>query len=244
MEINSDLKNTLVVIPARGGSKRIPKKNIALISDKPMIHWPITELSKLFTPEQVLVSTDDEEIRQCLNYLGLDFTYKRPDYLADDQTITIDVVRHATEWFMNNHRKIEHVLIVYPTAVFFEAEDILEAYVLNQASYDGVYSIAKFFSPIERALYITEENKLKMNDESKVFSRTQDLHTFYFDAAQFYLYKVNSVLKRVGLTTGRFQGKELKNRFLTDIDNPEDLNYVRKISPILNFSSKKNNWLS
>lgn len=243
MEINSDLKDTLVVIPARGGSKRIPRKNIALISNKPMIHWPIMELSKLFTPEQVLVSTDDDEIRKCLNYLGLDLTYKRPDYLADDKTITIDVVTHATEWFVNNHRKVENVLIVYPTALFFEVEDILEAYVLNQANCDGVYSIAKFFSPIERALHLSNENTLKMTDGNMVLSRTQDLRTHYFDAAQFYLYKVGSVFKKLNLTTGQFQGKELKNRFLTDIDYPEDLDYVRKISSILNLSAKKNNWL-
>ena len=92
-------KDTLVVVPARGGSKRIPEKNIKLIFGQPMIFWPLSTLSELFFSENILVSTDSDKIKSIVETKNLKTSYKRPAYLSDDFTGTVDVVTHALKWY-------------------------------------------------------------------------------------------------------------------------------------------------
>ena len=123
-KMERNLKNTLVVIPARGGSKRVPKKNIRKICGQPMIFWPLKVLSSIFEPSKVLVSTDSKTIKSIVETKGLDVPFMRPKNLSDDFTETIDVVMHALGWYEKTVNPVDYVLTVYPTSIFLTVDDI------------------------------------------------------------------------------------------------------------------------
>ena len=118
------LKNILVIIPARKGSKRIPNKNVKKIFGQPMIYWPLKVLSKMFPAENVLVSTDSEMVKTLVEKKGLIIPFKRPSNLSGDFTGTTEVIKHAADWYELNVRKVEYVLTIYPTAVMLSEADI------------------------------------------------------------------------------------------------------------------------
>ena len=122
-------KNTLVIIPARGGSKRIPNKNIKMIFGNPMIYWPLMELKKLFKSEDILISTDSKTIKSIVEKKGIKVPFIRPKTLSDDFTGTDDVISHALNWYENFYSlKVDYVLTVYPTAVLLSSQDLLVAF--------------------------------------------------------------------------------------------------------------------
>jgi N-acylneuraminate cytidylyltransferase len=127
IQMNSFLEDILLIIPARGGSKRIPKKNSKLICNQPMLFWPLMELSELFPLENIIISTDDNEIIEIVKSKGLDVPFIRPKILCDDYTGTVPVAQHALDWFQKNRKKVSYVLIVYPTAVLINKFDVLQA---------------------------------------------------------------------------------------------------------------------
>jgi pseudaminic acid cytidylyltransferase len=132
--MNGDFQSTLVIVPARGGSKRIPDKNVKPISGQPMIYWPLMALAGLFNAENVLVSTDSQLVKPAVEATGLSVPFKRPANLSDDFTGTAEVVAHALKWFEDNVRKVDYVLTVYPTAVLLSEEDIVAA--MNSLRHD------------------------------------------------------------------------------------------------------------
>ena len=154
----------LIVIPARGGSKRIPKKNIKKIGNKPMIEWPIKELLKTFRKDQILVSTDDLKIKNICEKFGLKVPFMRPKRLSGDKTGTIEVVNHALKWFEDNFFSVDYVLIVYPTAIFLKNTDIKLAInkINKHKNCQCVFSASTFSYPIQRSFYIDSKNNVKM----------------------------------------------------------------------------------
>ena len=156
------LENILAIIPARGGSKRVKNKNIINILNKPIISWPLLEVSKLIKKKQIIVSTDDIVIAKVVKELGFKVPFIRPAELADDFTSSSDVVKHALNWYEKNFSSTEYVLIIYPTAIFYESSYLIDAVELMKKNSDCkvVFSVSKYPHPIERALDVDEKNNV------------------------------------------------------------------------------------
>lgn len=177
----------IAVIPARGGSRRIPRKNIKSFCGKPMIAWSIAAAFKSGCFDQIVVSTDDQEIAEVARFCGARVPFMRPAQLSDDYTGTTAVVSHAVDWFAARGDTPDQVCCVYATAPFVTAEDLRRGLaVLNEADCDYAFSVTSFASPIQRAIRITAEGGVAMFNSELFNSRSQDLEEAYHDAGQFY----------------------------------------------------------
>lgn len=214
-----------VIIPARGGSKRIKNKNIVEICESPMIYWPLKELKKEFSAEQIFVSTDSQEIAKVCAEYGVKVPFLRPAELSDDYTGTMTVAAHGTQWLVNNGADFDYVLIVYPTAVLLNVDDIKSAFekLKSDEKCACVMSATAFPFPIQRAVYTNESGYIEMFDNAQYKSRSQDLKTAYHDAGQFYWCKKEAVLQETNWTDGNHKMHILHRLNVIDIDDIEDL---------------------
>jgi pseudaminic acid cytidylyltransferase len=177
----------IAVIPARGGSKRIPRKNIKLFCGKPMIAWSIEAALQSGCFDYVVVSTDDAEIADVARQSGGQVPFMRPATLSDDHSGTIPVIRHAIEWFSERGHFLDMVCCIYATAPFISAADIRRGLgILTDASSDYAFAVTKYPFPIQRAIRITEQGRVLMFNPEHFNTRSQDLEEAYHDAGQFY----------------------------------------------------------
>lgn len=177
----------LAVIPARGGSKRIPHKNIKDFCGKPIIAWSIEAALGSGCFDRVIVSTDDAKIAEVARRWGAEVPFVRPAELSDDFVGTAPVVRHAIEWFAEQGIHFEQVCCIYATAPFVTADDIRRGLdILIASGGDYAISVTSFSFPIQRAMRITREGYLKMFQPEHFNTRSQDLEGAYHDAGQFY----------------------------------------------------------
>jgi pseudaminic acid cytidylyltransferase len=177
----------LAVIPARGGSKRIPRKNIKLFCGKPIIEWSIEAAQQSGCFDQVVVSTDDAEIAEVARQCGAQVPFMRPADLSDDQTGTTPVVAHAIGWFSAQGKQPEQVCCLYATAPFVSPDDLRRGLdVLTKTGSDYAFSVASFAFPIQRAIRINEASRVEMFNPEYFNTRSQDLEEAFHDAGQFY----------------------------------------------------------
>lgn len=177
----------LAVIPARGGSKRIPRKNIKPFCGKPMIAWSIEAAQASGCFDAIIVSTDDAEIAAVARACGAQVPFMRPAELSDDHTGTIPVIRHAVQWFIESGERPEHVCCIYATAPFVSAEDIQTGLrTLEQNGGDYAFAVTSYAFPIQRAIRLTREGRVEMFQPEQFNTRSQDLEEAYHDAGQFY----------------------------------------------------------
>ena len=218
-------ENTLVVIPARGGSKRIPNKNIKSICGQPMIYWPLMELRKIFKAENVLVSTDSNLIKVTVEQKGLKVPFIRPKSLSDDFTGTVPVANHALSWYEQNVKEVDYVLTVYPTALLLREEDICSAMATlrDDKSCDSVMSASNFSFPIQRAVFENSDGYAEMFQPQHYSTRSQDLIEAKHDAGQFYLSRASSLRDGALLTNSKVKLQLLHRKNVIDIDTVEDL---------------------
>lgn len=166
----------VAVIPARGGSKRIPRKNIRDFCGKPMIAWPIEAAMESGCFDRIIVSTDDREISELAMELGAEVPFVRPAELSNDYAGTLPVIRHAVDWLQRNGEQIEYACCIYATAPFISSEDIQRGLALIQmerASY--AFSVTSYSFPIQRAIRITERGRVAMFHPEHFNTRSQDL---------------------------------------------------------------------
>jgi pseudaminic acid cytidylyltransferase len=177
----------VAVIPARGGSKRIPRKNIKLFCGKPMIAWSIDAALQSGCFDYVVVSTDDTEIAEVARQCGAQAPFIRPAALSDDHSGTIPVIRHAIEWFSERGQSWDLVCCLYATAPFIRGVDIRRGLdILTAARSDYAFAVTKYPFPIQRAIRITEQGRVQMFNKDHFNTRSQDLEEAYHDAGQFY----------------------------------------------------------
>jgi len=182
----------VAIIPARGGSKRIPRKNIKEFHGKPLIAYTIQVAleSKLF--ERVIVSTDDEEIANVAKKYGADVPFVRPKELSDDFTGTGDVVKHALEWLKAEGETYDYVCTIYATAPLLQPRYLLEGYnALKDSSAINAFSATSMPFPIQRTFKINNDGRCEMFTPEHYMSRSQDLEEAYQDAGQFYWTRVD-----------------------------------------------------
>lgn len=179
---------TIAIIPARGGSKRIPRKNIREFCGKPMIAWSIHAAKESRIFDRILVSTDDKDIARIAEDAGAEVPFKRPIHLADDFTPTIPVIRHAIEWLDQQNESPDYVCCFYATAPFVTASLLQEGFDELRAhpSAEFVFSAAEFSFPVWRSLVLDHSGFVSMNWPEHELTRSQDLPKSYHDAGQFY----------------------------------------------------------
>lgn len=177
----------LAVIPARGGSKRIPRKNIKPFFGRPMIAWSIEAAQKSGCFDNIIVSTDDDEIAEIARAYGATVPFKRPRHLADDHTGTTPVIAHAADWHRTQGMALSAVCCIYATAPFVQAGDIRKGFQMLQAEgCDYVFSVTSYPFPIQRSIRITAAGRVEMFYPDQFKTRSQDLEEAYHDAGQFY----------------------------------------------------------
>lgn len=213
----------LAVIPARGGSKRIPRKNIKLFADRPMIAWSIQAALESRCFDEVIVSTDDIEIADVARDYGASVPFMRPAELADDHTGTIPVVRHAIEWFHQKGITPEQACCIYATAPFVRPEDIRKGLkLLASGACEYAFSVTTYAFPVQRALRLTDAGRVEMFQPEHFNTRSQDLEETYHDAGQFYWGQSEAWLEGRPIFSPAAVPVILPRHRVQDIDTPED----------------------
>lgn len=177
----------VAIIPARGGSKRIPRKNIREFCGKPMIAWPVEAALSAGCFDRIMVSTEDSEIAGVAREAGAEVPFMRPRELADDYTVTVDVMRHAVKWLEENETTPSLACCIYATAAFVLPDDLVAGeQSLKESGASYALSVTEFPFPIQRSVRINEQGRLSMFWPEYAETRSQDLEDAYHDAAQFY----------------------------------------------------------
>lgn len=213
---------TVAVIPARGGSKRIPRKNIKPFHGKPLIAYSIQTAiaSNLF--DKIIVTTDDEEIAEVAKAYGAEVPFIRPREFSDDFTGTADVVTHALQWLKDHGEEFDYACTIYATAPLLQGQYLIEGFEkLKNSDAVNAFSCTSMPFPIQRTFKITENARCEMFWPENVAKRSQDLEEAYQDAGQFYWTKIHQ--KSDAIMFGQDSIPIILPRYLVqDIDTLED----------------------
>ena len=215
--------SNIAIITARGGSKRIHRKNVRLFRGKPMVAWSIEAAlqSKLF--DTVMVSTDDLEIAEIAKTLGADVPFMRSQATSDDYSTTADVLKEVLAMYATRDASFLNACCIYATAAFTTSTDLIEGFrALESQKFDVVIPIAAFSYPIWRSLQRNNEGGITFNFPEHRSSRSQDLPPVFHDAGQWYWFRTPAFLKQgtlLGENTGSVLLSELK---VQDIDTEDD----------------------
>lgn len=213
----------LAVIPARGGSKRILRKNIKSFYGKPLIAWSILAAQESGCFDRVIVSTDDAEIAEIALRYGAEIPFFRPPELSGDHAGTAPVVAHAIRWQQINGDSPAAVCCIYATAPFICGEDIRTGLsMLEGNDCEYVFSVARYVFPIQRAIRINELKRVEMLNPKYFNARSQDLEETFHDAGQFYWGRTSSWLSENPVFFSRSIPLILPHYRVQDIDTPED----------------------
>lgn len=225
----------LCVIPARGGSKRIPKKNIKFFCGKPIIVWSI-ELaiaSKCF--DKIIVSTDDKEIADLAKSYGVDVPFMRPKALSDDYTETVPVIAHAVKWQIEHHQKPFYVCCIYASAPFIKLSELKHGLkILKSSGSDYVFPVTNYAYPIQRSFRIKKNKRLEMFYPEHYKSRSQDLEEAFHDTGQFYWGLADTWLENKQIVSENATLIPIPRTRALDIDTIEDWQIAEKMFEAIN----------
>jgi len=229
--------NNIAVIPARGGSKRIPRKNIKEFCSKPMIFWSIQAAKNSGLFDEIFVSTDDEEIANLAKKLGAIIPFTRPKNLSDDFSTTHDVIFHAASFLNDANYIFDNICCLYPCSPFIQSEDLHEAFnLLRNKKNCYIYPITEYPHPISRALQLSKDNRISLFNREHEKTRTQDLVSAYHDAGQFYWGSKETWLKIDQIHSNAF-GLPIPSWRAIDIDNEDDWKRAEIAFKALNYGS-------
>lgn len=216
-------KNKVVaIIIARGGSKRIPGKNIKPFLGKPIISYSIEAAIKTKCFDAVMVSTEDKKIADIARRYGATVPFMRSAGTSGDYSTTFDVIEEVLSEYNRRGTEFNYGCCIYPAAPFVTAEKLTKAFnLLIESNADSLIPVTKFNYPILRSLKI-ENNVLRMNWPEHTNTRSQDLPPAYHDCGQFYFFKSGSILKKKNLFTDFTIPLEIPESEAQDIDNEED----------------------
>lgn len=213
----------LAIIPARGGSQRIPRKNIKDFCGKPMLAWSIEAAQKSACFDDIIVSTDDQDIAEVAQEYGARVPFMRPASLADNYTGTASVVRHAIEWMQENGTTADQVCCIYATAPFVQAADLQQAlHTLETSGASYTFSATSFPFPIQRAIRKTDMGGCEPMFPEQIGKRSQDLEEAFHDAGQFYWGRTEAWLGGSSVFSPKSRMHLLPRWRVQDIDTPED----------------------
>lgn len=210
----------LAVIPARGGSKRILKKNIKDFCGLPIISYSINAAIKSNLFDKIIVSTDDSEILEVAKNFGAEIPFLRPKNISDDHTGTLPVINHALGWFEERNIIYRNICCIYPCSPLLKPVNLIKSLdLMKTAKADSCLPVCKFLSNPARSLIINSEGRLEWKNSEFKSTRTQDLQEIYHDAGTFYWAKREKWLSGDILDGVPY---ELPNEDFVDIDNQDD----------------------
>jgi len=213
------MSKTIAIITARGGSKRIPHKNIKEFFGQPMIKYAIDAAlgSKIF--DTVMVSTEDEEIAQIARQYGVEVPFMRSEATSNDFATTLDVLFEVMNQYKKDDIEFDSLCCIYPCVPFLTGDILVKAYnVFTENDIDVLMPVVRFSYPIQRALRINNAGLLEYAHPEYVSSRSQDLEPMYHDVGMFYFYKTNSLSNK----SKKIVHFEIKESEIQDIDTDED----------------------
>lgn len=212
---------SFAIIPARGRSQRIKKKNIKKFYSKPILYWTIKALKKSKLFSKIVLTTDDIKIAKIASQLGVDHIISRPANLADNFTPTKPVIEHAIR-VLKKKFEIKYVCCIYPCNPFLNSLDLKKSFeILKKNKFFFVYPVVEYGHPIQRAFRLTKKNKLIFLNKNYELTRTQDLVKFYHDSGQFYWGTVSNWLSKKKLHSNGI-GLQIPKWRVVDIDNQQD----------------------
>jgi pseudaminic acid cytidylyltransferase len=215
--------NRIAIIPARGGSKRIPRKNVKEFCGKPMIAWSIEAARASGCFEKIIVSTDDSEIAEVAREFGATVPFMRPEALSDDFTGMLPVMRHAMEWLSEYDAQVDFACCIYATAPFVSPADLQKGWEMiieHNCSY--AFSVTSYAFPIQRAIRITAGGRVTMFKPEHFNTRSQDLEDAWHDAGQFYWGSAQAWLEERPIFDEHSVPVKLPRHRVQDIDTSED----------------------
>jgi N-acylneuraminate cytidylyltransferase len=217
----------IAIIPARGGSKRIPRKNIKLFHGHPVIAYAIKAAKESRVFDEVLVSTDDSEIAEIARKYDAKVPWVRPKHLADDSSTTLEVIQDAVKKLDVNSAESNNICCIYPVTPLLKPEFLTQGLsILMDGDWDYVISASKVSAPPERLLTLGENREIVMRFPEHEFSRTQDIPFTYHDAGQFYWGKKISWESALPLFTSKSTIFELPEKLAVDVDTLADWHYA------------------
>ena len=214
----------IAILPARGGSKRIPRKNILPFGGRPMISWPIAAALETGIFDEVIVSTDDDEIAQVAEVAGAIAPFRRPAHLSDDHSPARGVINHAIKDAEARHgRRVTTVCCIYATAALITAQDLLTARAILMADDDArfCFAAASYPHPVQRAMTATGGG-VDMLFPEHAKTRSQDLPETFHDAGMFYWGRRDAFLDNHPMFSPQSRPYIIPRERAQDIDTPED----------------------
>lgn len=213
----------VAIIPARGGSKRIPRKNIRSFAGKPIIAYSIKAAQESGLFDRIIVSTDDDEIASVAQQFGAEVPFLRPREIADDYSGTNDVVKHCLRWFESNDTSVQYACCIYATAPFIQPAFLQEGFEkLVESGKSYAFSVTSFPFPIQRALKINQQGSVEAFYPENILARSQDLEESFHDAGQFYWGTTEAFLTDIVTFSSVSVPVILPRHLVQDIDTEED----------------------
>jgi N-acylneuraminate cytidylyltransferase len=227
----------LAVIPARGGSKRIPRKNLKPFCGKPMLAWSIETAIESGCFSHVVVSTDDEEIAETAKRYGAVVPFTRPAAMADDHASTLPVFAHALQFMLDAGHDVRFMCGIHATAPFVRPADLRAGReLIEQYGCDYAFPVASFPFPIQRAVRLDENRRKSKFQPEHYFTRSQDLEEAYHDAGLFYWGRREAWLAQRKLFEPSSVAIQMPRDRVQDIDTREDWDFAEKLFHLLQAS--------
>jgi len=225
----------IAIIPARGGSKRIPRKNIKIFNGKPIIYWSIKAAEESGVFDSIIVSTDDDEIASVAKELGADIPFIRNKKISDDFTGTAEVIKDAIFQINKAGFTPNNVCCIYPTAPLINSKDISKTLkiLISNSNIDYIYPVTEYAHPIHRSMIINQEGRMDFLFPENQLARTQDLPITFHDAGQFYWGTSDSWMENKKMHSGT--GFKIPNWRVVDIDNEDDWERAELLFQSINF---------
>ncbi len=224
----------IAVIPARGGSKRIPRKNIRPFCGKPMIAWSIEAAKSSGLFEHIIVSTDDAEIAEVAKQWGAEVPFMRTEELSNDHAGTTPVIAHATQWALDQGFDVAAVCCIYATAPFVQINDLKRGWdAMNSGDWNYAFTVTDFAAPIFRSFKQTAEGGIEMFFPEYFVTRSQDLPTALHDAGQFYWGYPDAWLEDKRIFDRHSVPVIIPRWRVQDIDTPDDWERAEILAPII-----------
>ncbi len=213
---------SLCIIPARGGSKRIPRKNIKPFMGKPIMAYSIEAAMESSIFDEVMVSTDDEEFAEIAKKYGASVPFLRSEATANDYATTVDVLLEVIDTYKHRGMAFDTICCLYSTAPFVTAERLKEAYSKLSDKVDACFTMVEYSYPMQRSLRINETGQVEMKYPEHLKSRTQDLEKVYHDAGQFYFVKTKTLIEEKTVWCKRTAPLVLSELEVQDLDTLTD----------------------
>ena len=212
----------LCIIPARGGSKRILRKNIKPFLGKPIMAYSIEAALNAGIFDEVIVSTDDEEFAEVAKKYGASVPFLRSEATSNDYATTVDVLLEVVDMYKQQGKEFDIVCCLYSTAPFVTSERLKEACAKLTDKVDGCFTVVEYSYPIQRSLRMNEQGLIEMRYPEHLKSRTQDLEKTYHDAGQFYFMKTAAMEQEKTVWCKRTEPLVLSELEVQDLDTLTD----------------------